>query len=333
MSMDYDWIRYGAGMVHMSEQRYKTAEVKFRELLLVNPSYFNAYIQLGLICKIEGRKEEAIALFEKATSHDAENEIANFQLGLLYMEGRNYDDAKKVFSKVLEVNPLHGGALLTLGLIYGYRGEFDRAAEIIEDAYGKGKKLKDGFARLGWIKTETKDWQGALELSKRDLDENRLSPVWRINLALLYGRQGEFERSLRLIEQAYLDSDEVRGGFSRLGNIKVEQQDWSGALAIMNRDLEEDRISPGWQVNLAQMYGRKGDFEYAVELIEQAYEQNPGIKDGFARLGWIKAETKDWQGAFELSKRDLDEIVSRQFGVLIWRWCTVAMVNSIMVCK
>ena len=59
MSMDYDWIRYGAGMVHMSEQRYKTAEVKFRELLLVNPSYFNAYIQLGLICKIAGKKEEA----------------------------------------------------------------------------------------------------------------------------------------------------------------------------------------------------------------------------------------------------------------------------------
>ena len=56
MSQEYDWIRYGAGMVHMMKARYEAAENKFNELLAINPSYGNAYVQLGLIRKIEGRK-------------------------------------------------------------------------------------------------------------------------------------------------------------------------------------------------------------------------------------------------------------------------------------
>ncbi|MBN2809622.1 MAG: tetratricopeptide repeat protein, partial [Deltaproteobacteria bacterium] len=184
--MDLDWIKFGTGMVYMVERRYEAAEATFRELLLTNPDYFNAYIQLGLIHKIEGKKDDAKVFFEKATGFDPENVTANFQLGLLLMESRNYAAAEKAFVKVLSANLLHGGALLNLGLVHGRMGDLSRATELIGHAYEQSSQFKDGFARLGWLRTESKDWSGALVLAKRDLEASRLTPVWRINLALLY---------------------------------------------------------------------------------------------------------------------------------------------------
>jgi len=73
----------------------------------------------------------------------------------------------------------------------------------------------------------------------------------------------------------------------------------------MNRDLKGNRLSPGWQVNLAQVYGRTGEMDRAIKLIEAAYSTDSNLKDGYARLGWIKATVRDWEGAFDLMNRDI----------------------------
>ena len=59
MNTNSDWIKYGVGMVYMRKGRYAAAEDIFHELLANNPSYGNAYVQLGLIRKSEKRNGDA----------------------------------------------------------------------------------------------------------------------------------------------------------------------------------------------------------------------------------------------------------------------------------
>ena len=138
----------------------------------------------------------------------------------------------------------------------------------------------------------------------RDEKCGRLGVGWQVNLALLYGRRGEFERAVRLIESAYAIDKDRKDGFANLGWIKAEQKDWEDALELMLRDAECGRLSSSWQISLAELFGRRGEIEYAADLIEEVYSKDPDVKDGYVRLGWIKAEKKDWEGAFSLAVRD-----------------------------
>ena len=253
---------------------------------------------------MKGSKKSARSLFEKAIGNLPENEMGYFQRGLILVECGNDDDASKQFSKVLELNPSHINARVNMALIFGRKGEFEKAEKLIDVIYQEDKKKKDCNARLGWIKSKAKDWSGALELMDKDREAGRLSPLWQINLAQVYAQTGDFITAMDLIERAYAINEVVKDGYARLGWIKTKTQDWSGACELMNRDLKSNRISPIWQVHLAQMVGRRGEWDRAIELIEQAYAANHDLRNGYARLGWIKADIQDWSGVFDLMAKD-----------------------------
>ena len=64
--------------------------------------------------------------------------------------------------------------------------------------------LKDGYARLGWIKAEEKHWQAAFEVCQKDQELNRISPASKVNLAQLYGRMNKYGEAEKLIADAHL---------------------------------------------------------------------------------------------------------------------------------
>ncbi|WPL14184.1 tetratricopeptide repeat protein [Thiorhodovibrio litoralis] len=82
--------------------------------------------------------------------------------------------------------------------------------------------------------------------------------------------------------------------------------DCEKAIALAERDLRSNRLSPAWKLKLAQMYGRNGFFEKAENLIVAVYDEDANIQDGFAAIGWtIDKETGDSQEAIALAERDL----------------------------
>jgi len=226
------------------------------------------------------------------------------QLGWLHTEQQNWHEAFKLAVQDEIRDRLTPGGRVNLAQLYGRQGAFDHAVALIESAYTADMTLKDGFARLGWIQAEKKEWSAALQLAERDLATGRISPGWQVNIAQLYGRTGDPAQAETLITQAYNQKPQLKDGFARLGWINMENRDWVAALQWAERDLATGRVSPGWQVNIAQLYGRTGDPAQAETLITQAYNQNPQLKDGFARLGWINMENRDWVTAHEWLLKD-----------------------------
>ena len=286
MNKDCLWIEYGTGMVYMKKKRYETAEEKFNKILAIDPSYGYAYAQLGYIRKYEGKKKESINLFNKAIKYLPKNEMGIYQCGLINIECGNYDDALDHFSKVLELNPVHIDAMLNLGLLHGRKGNFEQAVKLINVVYHENQKKKNCFAKLGWIKTENQDWKGAFDIMNKDWKAKRMSPAWQVNLAQMYGRRGEFARAIEMINEAYALNPNIKNGFARLGWIKTEVQDWSGALGLMTQDQAQKRISSGWQTNLAMILVFNGEHDKAIKLIEDLYSDDEDAKDGYAKVGW-----------------------------------------------
>uniref|UniRef100_UPI003562F6C8 tetratricopeptide repeat protein n=1 Tax=Desulfosarcina sp. TaxID=2027861 RepID=UPI003562F6C8 len=225
MNQTHAWITYGAGMVYIKKKRYEAGSDKFRELLAAHPQYGDAIAQLGVIERNQGRRDNAKRYIEKTLSQDPENKIANYQFGLFHLENREYVDAADHFSRVLKADPSHTCAMIQLAIVAGRNGDFKKAETLVNDAYDKDDKLTDAFAKLGWIKAEKQDWAGALEIMDKDSCDGRISPAWKVNLAQLYGRNGEWDRAIELIEDAYGYNLYLKDAYSKLGWIKTEDQD------------------------------------------------------------------------------------------------------------
>ena len=65
-------------------------------------------------------------------------------------------------------------------------------------------------------------------------------------------------------------------------------------------------MSPEWQLHYAQILARCGQQRRGIELIGVAYESDPILQNGYARLGGIRREAGDWAGAKELMSRDFE---------------------------
>ncbi len=133
-------------------------------------------------------------------------------------------------------------------------------------------------------------------------------PSWpargSVMLSQICGKLDEWGLAEHCVSLAYDRSPGLKDGLVRLGWLKEGERDWEGALEYGKRDEQLGRLSSGWKVTLAQWYGRVGEFGKAEALIEEGYHSDTKLRDGFARLGWLKGEEKDWEGALEYGKRD-----------------------------
>ena len=286
MNQPHAWITYGAGMVYMKKKRYEAAGDKFRELLDAHPQYGDAIAQLGIIERSQGRRDNAKRYFENALNQDPGNEIASYQMGLLFLEKENYIDAEGFFAKIISSNSSHVDSMFHLGILLGRKGKFDKAEILIGEAYDKNPTSRDGFARLGWIKAEYLDWSGALTLMNKDSKAGRLSPIGMVMLAQIHGRLGDFRTAMSLIEQAYSQNQAVKDGYAKLGWITMENNHWSDAWRLFDKDREQNRLSPFWKINFAIVELHLHRWRDADARVAKAYAEHPSLCDGFSKLGW-----------------------------------------------
>ena len=179
------------------------------------------------------------------------------------------------------------------------------ALEIIDGLYAKNPDFLDGYARLGGIKREEKDWESARLLMERDLSVGRMSDDWQLRYAEVLMELGEEQRAVEIVAEVYATKPDAQDGYARLGWVRTRHKDWPGAQRLMEQDHVSERMSPQWCVHYAQAVARCGDEAAAIKLIGAAYAEDQGLRDGFARLGGYRREEQDWESARLLMERDL----------------------------
>jgi thioredoxin-like negative regulator of GroEL len=183
-------------------------------------------------------------------------------------------------------------------------GDIDAAARGLRDIYHRHPSLNGLGAFIAGPFYRNGHYAAARRLLEVDEQEKRHTPQSAFILSLAIAREGDFAQATSLMQWAYDRSNILRDGHAQLGWMKAEERDWQGALELAQLDEQLTRLTPEWQVNLAQLYGRLDDFEHACALIQQAYARNSELKDGFARLGKISTEANRFQDALEFTKRD-----------------------------
>lgn len=244
--------------------------------LEADPSYANAYCNLGVILENQGRLDEARVQYKHAIRVYPDYVDAHFGLGRVWQKQGHFNDAVVQYQKVIALHPMHELALKSLGDVFSHQGDLESAVVCFEKAIavnsanwgtlnnlgvalrkqGKQKEAVEvfrkvvalnpssGSAYFNWVQidplldeAEIKGIQAQLERS--DLDENDRKFL-HLSLGLVYHKK-------KLYDEAFVHTQ--KGNDLQRSQINYRSEDDLFLLRsieeIFNREYFETRFGLG----------------------------------------------------------------------------------------
>jgi tetratricopeptide (TPR) repeat protein len=162
---------YKAAYSAYEAKRYRTAATLWKRNTEVDPKMGDAWDALGLAYKQLKEYHAAEAAIRTQLALDANDKRAYRDLADVLKEAGKNEEAVKAYARHVEINPLDGAALKTLGELYNDLDRSAEAAPVLEKASGL-TKTPDAwiFAELGHSYLRLKDADKARRALDRALE-------------------------------------------------------------------------------------------------------------------------------------------------------------------
>lgn len=195
--------------------------------------------------------------------------------GLQYLNSGNLQMAEKSLRAALKKNPDMVGAINGMGIIYLNKRDFDNAAMSFRQVIKANPKNLDAYNYLGIIFSET----GQYDLAKESFltaanDGTYHTPENAFaNLARLELTQKKIDSALRYALKGLAANKNFAPVHNILGVVYEEKKDYDKALYHLEKALSlltQNQNDVTFMLNVARVYGKKGDKRRALDLLERA---------------------------------------------------------------
>jgi len=263
-------ILWNNGKKYWKEKKYSEALDQFKKILDIDPSHFEAQLGIAQILKEEGEADEAVAEYEKAMALKKEDPRAYKDLAEIYWsEGKKYRVEKKYpealdqFKKLLDIDPGHFEAQLSIAQILREQGKTDEAVREYEKAIKLKKddpRASKDLAGIYWNEGKKfwteKKYSEALDQFKKLLDIDPGHFEAQLRMAQILREQGKTDQAVREYEKAIRLKKEDPRAYKDLGFIYEGRPDPKNALRYYQDYLS---VAPSGQ--------DKEDIRKKVELL------------------------------------------------------------------
>ncbi len=180
------------------QEEYEKSMEHFTQAIILEPNFFEAYNNRGIIYGQTGDYDHAIEDLNEAIRLHPGLADAYHNRGLAY-EGRGeIPSAFEDFSKAIELNPNYAEAYNNRGIVHGQMDDYDRAIEDYTKAIELNPNLAEAYTNRGLAYSKKDECDLAIEDTNKAIE---LNP----NLAGFYANRGGIWLRLAEWEKARLD--------------------------------------------------------------------------------------------------------------------------------
>lgn len=234
-----------------------------KEAIRLDPTFYKAYVNLGLAWERKDDLGEARLCYKQAIRHQQPNfPLAHYNLAGIYVKLGDYERALSECDLALRADPSFARAHVRKGFIHFTNKRYSEAI----DAYQTALRIDPDYAMAN------------------------------NNLGLAYQAMGRTDEARRaFLKVLELNNDDLASAYAHnnLGNLLRQQGDFDGAIRQYQAAL---RLKPDYAIalaNLGDMYARKGMYAEAVRCYEEALRLDPNLprlrerlRDAQTRLKW-----------------------------------------------
>lgn len=216
----------------------------------------------------EGRLEAAAALLEESLEEHPGFEIALFHLAQLYSRMGRKELALASYQKLLALNPENQAAREEEAWLHATQGSLEKALILLAESKHESanQRLLAGYQAL-----QQKNWEKAVDLLGGVLKENPLTPGLLELLAFAFREVDEPEKALSYLAKAgdLTSTEEVQGQVDEVHLTQAQKlqqaQRWGEAIQIYSTLLEHNPRNTTYLFNRAYCRQQSGQLAAAVQ--------------------------------------------------------------------
>ena len=205
-------------------------------------------------------------------------------LALKKHQENNFVEAKKIYEKILKINPKNFETNFYLGTLYAQNKNFQKAVEFLNLASEINPNLADLHNNLGLILREAGKLEEASTSIKKAIGINPNYAVAHSNLGLIYRDLGLADKAISCFEKSIEINSNHSDPYNNLGliykdlgNIEKAEEYFKKTISINNKNIHA-------YINLGNIYKNIGDSEKAEKLYKDSLNINPLFFDAFNNL-------------------------------------------------
>lgn len=170
--------------------------------------------QFNLALSLHKQKSfsEAIMAYQKVIEMDPNYFEAYNNLGLIYLEIGDLERSLKNYEKAIEINPKYDKSLNNIGIIYHLKGDDERAMEFFKRVVELNPNNIEGYVHLGILYRKNREWEKGIESYRKALSIQPKNREAHYNLGILYENMGNkdmaiyhYQQFIQIAEKDYPD--------------------------------------------------------------------------------------------------------------------------------
>ena len=288
------------------------AEAALRNALRFRPNFPEAHLALGsVLADRPGSEQLGLPEFELAAAQNPSYAEAYYNIGIIHWKTNNLEQAVDSFRKAAELRPesaqfrlKHGEALLRAG-------KLKEAEHELESAVKLDPKNRTASYELGLVEGRTGEKEKAavrMEIVRRLQGSSAEMPE-RSQLDYNEGvdalEQGQTDRAILKLTEALEGTHKDALVRTALGIAYERKGDLLAARTQLQRVIHADPTSIDGHLNLGVVFMREGNAPRAEQEFQTVLSLDPGFAEGYYNLGLTKAAQKDWAHAAALLRQSI----------------------------
>lgn len=260
---------YMLGLTYMYSTNYASAEQHLFQALQIDPTFQQAWNQLGITQATQRKFDNAITSFKKSLEIKPRNTKALNNLGNLYREIGHLTEAENCYKQSLKLDSKNFITINNIANIFLTRCEYDRAEKYYLKAIKLNKDYFDAFYNLGATYQSKGDNKLAIKYYKRAQKIRPNDFQAQVAIANSYEKQGKHDIALELIDPLLSKNILTPDIADIYSKICIKNKEYDKGINLVTKCL----TIPVNPIHEQALHFSLGDLYDKNKLYDEAYKQ------------------------------------------------------------
>ena len=317
-------IRVKLGNHFARQQQWQQAIAYYQQAIKLQPDLAIAYLKLGKIYGVLGKKLEGAGLMLKAYSLQPEIVPAeqHDKLGDFWVKQRKIKLAMGCYRRAIELKPdfqiaykkLQNLIRLerqqrSLKSIEGDKGDSGAGNQTTKSLPSKKPEPQTPQARqyleMGIVAAQEKNWQLASQYYRQAISHNPHDWEAYYQLGEVFREQKQWQQATKCYQRGIEINPQSRSYYS-LGKVQIQLEQWQSALQCYQQAAELEPNNADIQHNLGEVLTHEQMWDAARVAYQKAIALNPKNSWTHNNLGYAHLQLQQWQEAVDSFQRAIE---------------------------
>lgn len=255
----------------------------------------------GTILKLLGSFSEAVTVFESALILHPKDPALMTDMAESLAKMGEVTKAQRLLEEALQISPEYGEAHFQLGLLYFETAQFEEALPCFSAAVARMPTEASPFTLKARTLFALNDPQ-AESFFQQALQRNPKDPEAQYFLSEVYFEKGDIVKALVALEAVVALMPNHKEALHTLGFTYFNLSRFSEALPFLKKELMQDPNNTEIQLQISLCLTETGDAQSAIRMLEPLLQSDPNDVSLLCAKGMAQIKSKTYKEAMETLK-------------------------------